>query len=106
MTKYLFKVNYTAEGTKGLLKEGGTARKTEVSRLFAEIGGKLEFFNYAFGGTDAYLIGDFPDPVSVAALVLMVAASGTAVGETVVLLAPEDIDAASKKTFSFRGAGQ
>lgn len=105
MTKYLFKVNYTVEGTKGLLKEGGTARKTEVARLFAELGGKLEFFNYAFGCNDIYIVGDFPDPVSVAALNLMVKASGTVVGETVVLLTPEDIDAASKKSFTFRGAG-
>ncbi|MDH3625996.1 MAG: hypothetical protein OES69_06730 [Myxococcales bacterium] len=30
MAKYLVKSSYTAEGTKGLLKEGGTSRKAIV----------------------------------------------------------------------------
>lgn len=42
MTKYLIKASYTAEGTRGLLKKGGTNRKKAIDDMLKAVGGKLE----------------------------------------------------------------
>ena len=33
MPKFMIKASYTAEGARGLLKEGGTGRRTAVQKL-------------------------------------------------------------------------
>lgn len=107
MPKYLMHVNYLAEGTKGLLAEGGSRRREVAKKLFKSAGGKLESFYYAFGDTDVYLIADMPDDVTTAALALTINASGAVVvRKTVPLLTPEDIDAAAKKTPKYRPPGK
>ncbi len=98
MAKFLAKVNYTNDGLKGLIKEGGTARQAAVEKLMASMGGRLEAFYYAFGDTDLYLIVDGPDNISAAAISLTVNAAGGADVTMVPLLTPADIDAAAKKT--------
>ena len=105
MPKYLFEANYTAEGAKGVAKDGGTARRAAVEKAFAGLGGRVESFYFAFGGTDAYVIADLPDNVTAAAMALAVAQSGKATTRTVVLLTPEDVDAATKKAVAYRGPG-
>jgi len=106
MQKYLIQANYVGEGIKGLLKEGGTSRRAVVETAIKSLGGTLEAFYYAFGETDAYIIAEGPDNVSVAALMLMVGASGTVTVKTTVLLTPQEIDEAAKKTPSYRAPGQ
>ena len=49
MAKYLFEAHYTAEGTKGLAREGGSGRREAVTKVVESVGGKLEAFYYAFG---------------------------------------------------------
>jgi uncharacterized protein with GYD domain len=61
MAKYLVQVNYVGEGMKGLLKDGGSKRRAVVEKLFQSMGATIEAFYYAFGDTDLYIIGDFPD---------------------------------------------
>ena len=46
MAKYLIKANYTVEGTKGLLQEGGTSRRAAVAQMIEGLGGSLEAFYY------------------------------------------------------------
>ncbi len=106
MPKYLIQANYVGEGVKGLLKEGGSSRRDAVEKLLRSVGGTLEAFYYAFGDTDAYLIVDVPDNTTAAALVLTVNASGAATCRTTVLMTPEEIDAASKKSPTYRAPGQ
>jgi uncharacterized protein with GYD domain len=106
MAKYLIQANYAAAGTKGLLKEGGSVRRAAVEKLFASVGGKIEAFYYAFGDCDLFIIADVPDNVSAAALSLTVNAAGTATSRVTVLLTAEEIDAAAKKTPSYRPPGQ
>ena len=77
MPKYLTVASYTPEGAKGLLKEGGTARRAVVEKLMKSLGGHLEAFYFAFGENDAYLITEVPDNVTSAALSLTVSASGS-----------------------------
>lgn len=105
MGKYLLKVNYTAAGAKGLLAEGGSSRRAVVDELAAGMGGSIEAFYYAFGDHDAYVIGDFPTAEDAAAVSLAVGASGAVAIETVVLLTPEQIDEAARKTVGYRAPG-
>ena len=77
MPKYLFQVNYVGEGVKGLLKDGGSKRRAVVEQLFKSMGGTIDAFYYAFGDTDLYIIGDFPDHATVAAVILTVTSTGT-----------------------------
>jgi uncharacterized protein with GYD domain len=105
MPKYLVQVNYVGDGIKGLLKEGGTSRRKAVEGLYESMGGRLEAFYYAFGETDAYLIGDLPDHATAAALAMTVAASGKVTLKTTLLMEPEEIDEAAKKTPSYRPPG-
>ena len=105
MPKYLFQVNYVGEGVKGLLKEGGTKRRAAAEQAAKSVGATMESFYYAFGDTDVYVIGDFPDNASAAALALTVSASGAATVKTTVLMTCEELDAAVKKSPVYRAPG-
>jgi len=106
MAKYLVQANYVGEGIKGLLKEGGSSRRAIVEKLFKSMGGTVEAFYYAFGDTDLYVIADLPDNATAAALVLTVTSTGTVACKTTVLMTPEELDEAAKKTPSYRPPGQ
>ena len=106
MSKYLIQANYVGEGVKGLLKEGGTKRRAAVEKLLGSMGGKIEAYYYAFGDTDLFIIADMPDNVSTAAVSMTVNASGAATTRITVLLTAEEIDAAAKKTPSYRPPGK
>ena len=106
MPKYLMEVSYSSEGAKGLLKDGGTKRKQVVEAAIRAGGGTLDAFYFAFGKNDAYLIVDVKDHASVAAVNLVVQASGAASVRTTVLLTPEEIDQASKKSVTYSPPGK
>ena len=106
MPKYLVQANYTNAGVKGVLKEGGSARRAAVEKAIASVGGKAEAFYYAFGDTDLFVIADVPDNVSAAALSLATNAPGTASVKVTVLLTAAEMDAAVKKSTQYRAPGQ
>ncbi len=106
MARYLIVASYTAEGIRGVLKGGGSARREVVEKTIAEAGGRLESFDFGFGEDDAYLIVDLPDNVAAAAIGLAVAASGMVSSRTVVLLTPEEIDRAAKMPVAYRPPGK
>jgi uncharacterized protein with GYD domain len=106
MAKYLFEARYTAEGMKGVAREGGSGRRAAVEKLAQGLGGKLESFYYAFGDVDAYVIIDCPDNVTAVAAALAVNQSGTATVRTVVLISPEDMDKAGKQPVEYRAPGR
>ena len=95
MAKYLIKASHTAEGAKGLLEEGGTARRTAVEQALNSMGGKLDAFYYAFGETDLFCIVDLPDNAAATAASLVVNASGKASVQYTVLITPEEVDEAT-----------
>ena len=105
MPKYLVQASYTTEGTKGLLKDGGTKRRAALETLMKELGGKVEAFYFAFGKTDVFVIIDGPDNITVAAVSLAINASGAVSSRTTPLLTPEEMDQATKKTVSYRPPG-
>lgn len=106
MPKYLWRASYTAEGSAGLLKDGGSKRRATVQALVEKLGGRLEGFYYAFGEDDLYLIADMPDAATAAAVGLTVNATGAVRLSTTVLLSPEEIDSAAQKTVDYRAPGK
>lgn len=106
MPKYLIMASYTAEGAKGLLKDGGSKRRQAAEAVVKSIGGKVESFYFAFGTHDAYVVIDAPDNAAVAAMSLAINASGAVQTKTVVLLTPEEIDQATKKSTAYQPPGR
>ena len=106
MPKFLIQASYTAEGAKGLMKDGGTKRRQAAESGIKSAGGSIEAFYFAFGDDDAYVIVDAPDYATVAAASIAINASGAVRTKTIALLTPEDIDQAVKKTVNYRAPGQ
>jgi uncharacterized protein with GYD domain len=105
MPKYLVSFDYSAAGTQGLLKDGGSQREKAVTAAVKALGGKVEEFYFAFGQADAILILDLPDNVTAAAMSLAVSATGAGALKTTPLLSPKDIDAAAKMKINYRAPG-
>lgn len=105
MAKFLWKASYTSEGVKGVLKEGGTGRRAAVEKVVEGLGGEVESFYFALGEDDVYVIAELPDTVTATAVSLTVNASGVVSLQTVELLTPEQVDAASKKSVDYRLPG-
>lgn len=105
MAKYLIEVNYVGDGISGLLKEGGTKRRAAVNQLFKSMGGTIEAYYFAFGEKDVIIIGELPDNATATALTLNVNSTGTALCKTTVLITPQEVDEAVKKTALYRPPG-
>jgi uncharacterized protein with GYD domain len=105
MPKYLVKASYTQQGAEGVMKEGGSGRRDSVGSLISSMGGTMESFYFAFGEADAYVTAELPDNVSAAAIALAVNSTGAAQVSTVVLMTPEEVDEATKKTVDYRPPG-
>jgi uncharacterized protein with GYD domain len=106
MPKYLIEASYTADGAKGLLKDGGTKRRQAAEAAIKSVGGRVEAFYFAFGDNDAILVVDAPDNATVAAASVAINASGAVTTKTVVLMTPEEVDQAVKKTVSYTPPGR
>jgi uncharacterized protein with GYD domain len=102
MPKFLFEASYTVEGVKGLQRAGGSSRRDAAATAVESVGGRLERFYFAFGDHDAVVIADLPDNQSAAAVALAVSAAGGASVRTMVLLTPEEVDAAVKRSIDYR----
>ncbi len=105
MPKFLIEASYTQDGVKGIQSQGGTSRRDAVAQLAESVGGKLESFHFAFGDHDAHVICDLPDNETAAAVALTVNATGGATVRTLVLLTPEEVDAAAKRSVDYRPPG-
>lgn len=106
MAKYLLQGSYTVEGLRGVLREGGTQRRAAVAELVQRLGGTLDVFYYAYGGDDFFIIVDMPDSATATAASLGVNATGAVQFKTIVLITPEEVDAAVQKTVIYRPPGQ
>ena len=106
MPKYMMRVNYTTEGAKGLVRDGGSKRRAVAQGAAESVGGKLESFYFAFGDTDAFVIADLPDAASAASIALTVSASGGATVQTIVLMTPEELDSGVKKSPLYTAPGR
>ena len=66
MPKYLIEAHYTAEGAKGVAKDGGTGRRAAIAKAAEGAGGKLESLYFAFGGADVFAVLELPDNITAA----------------------------------------
>src|SRR5882762_7906384 len=99
MAKYLIEASYSQMGLKALVKDGGTGRKKVVEAAVKALGGHVDSMYFAFGTSDIYAIVDAPDNITAAAFALAVGGTGVAAHlKTIVLLTPEEVDQAAKKS--------
>lgn len=105
MARYLIRASYTPDGTRALIKEGGSKRKSAVEQMVGGLGGSVESFYYALGQDDVYVIADVPDAVTATAISLVVNASGAVTLSTTPLLTVEEIDAACRMSVNYRAPG-
>jgi uncharacterized protein with GYD domain len=73
--------------------------------MVSGLGGQVESFYFAFGASDVYVTVDVPDNEAAAAVALAVNASDAIAIKTVVLLTPEEIDAAAERSINYRTPG-
>jgi uncharacterized protein with GYD domain len=105
MSKYLITGSYTTQGVKGVMAEGGSGRVAAVNRLIGSLGGTVESMYFGFGGDDFYITVDLPGNTEMAAGAMTTVASGAVNIRTIVLLTPEEVDAATKLSPSYRAPG-
>lgn len=105
MGKYLMAADYVGAGIAGLIKEGGSRRRSAIADLFESMGGRLESFYYALAERNVYLIGELPDDATAMAMALKINSSGVATCTVTVLVSPEDMDVAVRKTGRYRAPG-
>jgi uncharacterized protein with GYD domain len=106
MAKYLLSVNYSSDGMKGVLAEGGSSRKAAVEALAASVGGTVEAVYFSFGQQDIVIICDAPDETSIAAIGMTVVSTGvTDSYRSIPLLTAEEVDAAAKMSPAYRIPG-
>jgi uncharacterized protein with GYD domain len=105
MARYMFIARYASEGIKGVVQTGGTARRAAIQTMATQIGGRLESFDFAFGGDDVYAIVDLPDNKAAAAVALTINSTAMVSVRTITLISPEEIDAAASATVSYTPPG-
>ena len=105
MPKFLYEASYTLENITEIEGTRTAHRRDAVARVAESVGGRLESFHFAFGDRDAYVIVDLPDNESATAVALSVNAAGGATVRTVVLLTPDEVDAAAKRSVDYRPPG-
>ena len=105
MPEFLFEASHSTKGLRGLLKEGSARRREAIKMLVNGMGESMEAFYYAFGDGDLYVIVDLPDEAAATAASLVVGASGPGSVKTTVLIMPETVDKAVRRTVDYRQAG-
>jgi uncharacterized protein with GYD domain len=106
MSKYLIKASYSADGIKGVMATGGSARVAAIEKMVTGVGGSVEAVYFAFGGDDILLIVDAPNNAAVAAVAGTVGATGAiSKYETVVLLTASEMDDAANMSVAYTPPG-
>ena len=105
MPKFLIQGSYAVDGVKGVQSGGGSARREAVAHLAESVGGTVETFYFGLGDSDVYVIVDLPDNETATAVALTVNGSGAVNIKTTVLLTPEEVDAAAKRSVDYRPPG-
>ena len=105
MPRFMFTADYTIEGLRGLLAEGGSGRVDATRKAMESLGGHLDAMYFGFGEHDVYILCELPDNKAAAAASLMAGEAGGVNTKTVVLLTPEEIDHATRETVDYRAPG-
>lgn len=108
MPKYLTLFKYSAEGTKGFLKEKAAAGREAVIRKAVEsVGGKVELIYWTSAGEySGIAISELPDSATGAAFAAMVTSTGSfSEFKAIELLTASEIDRALGKSMTYRPPG-
>ena len=105
MARYLFRAKYTQAGVTGLLREGGTSRREALRQTIEGMGGTLHDLFYAFGDWDLFLVTELPDDEAATAVSLNISAAGALDVSVTVIVTPETVDAAVRKSVPYRAPG-
>jgi uncharacterized protein with GYD domain len=105
MPRFLFQATYESAGVAGVRSSGGSARRDALAETAKSLGGSLESFDFAFGDYDVYTIVDLPDATAATAVALTVNATGVVKVKTTVLVSPEEVDEAAKRSVDYRAPG-
>jgi uncharacterized protein with GYD domain len=106
MATFMVQFSYSEQGVKGLLKEGGSKRREATEQLVKSLGGKLVAYYFAFGEYDGFAIVEGVDNIDMTAAALIVGASGAVSTKTTVLMTPDEVDKATRKSGNYRAPGQ
>ena len=102
MAKYLIWRPTPLRAREGCSAMRGTKRRQAAEAAIKSAGGTMEQFYFAFGDHDAYVIIDAPDIAAVTAASMAINATGAVQAKTVVLITPEEVDQATKKSVAYR----
>src|SRR5215217_5475505 len=108
MAFYLMRFSYTPETWSKLIQNPEDRRDAERAYI-EQVGGTLHGFWYGFGKYDGYAIYEAPDNVSVASVVLAIAAGGSlsSVETTALITVEETLEALAKsKEIGYRRPGE
>lgn len=106
MPHFMVQGSYSQQGLQGILKDGGSVRKRDVERLVTSLGATLHSMYFTFGSDDFVIIVEGPDHIGQIAGNLLVGASGAVAHlRTTVLITPEEVDEAAKRTGTYRPPG-
>jgi uncharacterized protein with GYD domain len=99
-------VTYSPAGIKGVIQDGGSKRKAAVKQMVEAAGGKLHAFYFAYGDTDVVIIAEYPDNATAASVAMAVGGAGVVSSfRSTVLITPDELDAAAKKSVTYRPPG-
>ena len=108
MTRYLIEEQALAQPWAAVM-ENPENRTEPIRKVFEAVGGRLEAFYVAVGGSTAYLIAEVPDSVSMAAISTAIMAGGalSSIKSTAILTAEEMVEAFKKaKSVAYRPPGE
>jgi uncharacterized protein with GYD domain len=101
MARYMVQFSYNSEAVTDLVKNPQNVA-AQVSSLAESIDGKIESFYFTFGEYDGVAIAEMPDNVTMAAISMACAASGSFKSfRTTVLLTPEEAMGAMRQASTF-----
>ena len=104
MAKFLFRGQYSPEGTKGVVKEGFAAREEYSRALIESAGGKTEAWYFSYGQEDLVIIVD-AEPAAAVGISLAVNQTGVVRLTTTALLTSAEMDAARSRMPQYRAPG-
>jgi uncharacterized protein with GYD domain len=89
-----------------LQNDSGTGRREAIEKAFKAAGGSVDSINFSFGDYDVVVIADMPDNITATSVAITVSATGLVKTRTTPLLTAEEVDAALKKSVSYRAPGR
>lgn len=105
MARFMFIARYSSDGARGVTSAGGTSRRSAIEKMAAGLGGRVETFDFAFGEDDVYTVVELPDNKAAAAVALTINSTGKTSVRTVVLMTPEEVDAAAQQSVDYTPPG-